>query len=87
MLSAMSNEVEWLWRVCEAADSLFQKNPNHELLRLFYRKDEAIWDEFQARFGRTDLTLAERRSLFTNAYFWEHYHAALEDALMKECSA
>jgi len=51
------------------------KNPKHELLRLMDTPEEdAIWNEFQNRFGRKDIECAQE-------YFWGQYYLALQDAI------
>ena len=51
------------------------KNPEHELLRLLADlEDDAIWKEFQDRFGIKDFEFAQE-------YFWGQYYMALKNAV------
>lgn len=77
---SLGSEMRWLWLIYEAGERLFKQDPNHELLRLFYQRDEAVWEEFQDRFGPEDIAPEERRGLPTQTYFWERYCHALEAA-------
>jgi len=57
------------------AKKLRAKNPKHELLRLTDNpEDDAIWNEFQNRFGRKDIECAQE-------YFWGQYYLALKDSV------
>lgn len=57
------------------AKKLRAKNHHHELLRLLANpEDEAVWNEFQDRFGIKSIDCAQE-------YFWGQYYLALKNAL------
>lgn len=77
---AVIGEAQLLWRVCGEAERLKGLDPNHELLRLFYRTDDAVWDEFQGRFQQFNQARAEAEELAPPLSFWEWYGNLLQDA-------
>lgn len=82
---SLGSEMRWLWLIYEAGERLAKRDPNHELLRLFYQRDAAVWNEFQARFGPEEqLTPEQQRGLPVQTYFWERYCLALESACNSE---
>jgi hypothetical protein len=68
----------------DMARELYKIDPNHDLLRLFKGKemsDEAydkVWEEFQTRFGKPDLTRQQRAIAPAQAYFWAGYFLELK---------
>ena len=51
----------------------------HELLDLFRRTDE-VWESFQVRFGKKDISKEKRSCEPAQAYFWASYFIALKAA-------
>jgi len=69
----------------EEGRKLIKKNPKHELLRLLTDAgDDAIWEEFQRRFGKEGLSEEERSSHRAQAYFFGQYFLALKKAVEEE---
>lgn len=66
----------------EQAYKLREIDPDHELLRFFAQggKDDDVWEEFQKRFGKPEISKEIRSSVPAQAYFYVQYFIALRDA-------
>jgi|GEM_PF-4129209 len=65
----------------EEARKLFQRKPDHELLRYaLHPDDDGIWDEFITRFGKPGLSRDAQRAYPAIAYLYAKYWIALSDA-------
>lgn len=60
---------------------LHVKKPDHPLLKYVLRHDDdAVWEEFVAKFGKPGLSREEQRAYPAQSYMWAKFWVALRQA-------